>query len=388
MSATFYDLLKYAATGQASPSMTYYDRLRASTLMSGYPERTVTGEPPLIYDAKKEGYLTAWEISGNGVQNGTPSPSSIVPFDGSGSRTGNLCPDTPYKTNYSINANGVETSTTGFCIYRIPVNVNTEYTISQKEHTGGTHVRIHAYKSGMWQEQIAAVPIQNLPSTFTTISDCDEIRISITMTTVPMLNTGQTALPYEPYGYKITPTITSGTDSTTTPIYLGTVETVRKIKKLVLDGTENWVAQGTTQTRTVCALRISDSINVVGKCTHIDWKDSYSSEDNRVTLYNNQIFISIENDILSETTAAGFKAWLADEYANGTPVCIWYVLSTEQTGITNEPLYRIGTYADAIASTNHGAPQIPVLRGQNTLSFSETVQPSSVTITGEIKPTT
>lgn len=35
MSANFYELLKYAATGIASPDMTYYDRMRASTLMGG-----------------------------------------------------------------------------------------------------------------------------------------------------------------------------------------------------------------------------------------------------------------------------------------------------------------------------------------------------------------
>lgn len=34
MSANYYELLKYAATGQASPSMTYYDRMRASAISS------------------------------------------------------------------------------------------------------------------------------------------------------------------------------------------------------------------------------------------------------------------------------------------------------------------------------------------------------------------
>ena len=51
-----------------------------------------------------------------------------------------------------------------------------------------------------------------------------------------MLNAGSTALPYEPYGYKIP--ITCG--GQTVPVYLGEVPTVRRVKKLVLDGTENW----------------------------------------------------------------------------------------------------------------------------------------------------
>lgn len=47
-----------------------------------------------------------------------------------------------------------------------------------------------------------------------------------------MLNTGSTALPYEPYGYKL-PLTVNGVEY---PIYLGEVETTRKIRKLVLTG--------------------------------------------------------------------------------------------------------------------------------------------------------
>ena len=36
MSASFYDLLKFAKTGIASPSMTYYDKLKALELLGKY----------------------------------------------------------------------------------------------------------------------------------------------------------------------------------------------------------------------------------------------------------------------------------------------------------------------------------------------------------------
>lgn len=52
-----------------------------------------------------------------------------------------------------------------------------------------------------------------------------------------MLNLGSTALPYEPYGYKLPLTV----NSTAYPIYLGEAQTTRKIKKLVLTGGEDWV---------------------------------------------------------------------------------------------------------------------------------------------------
>ena len=35
-----------------------------------------------------------------------------------------------------------------------------------------------------------------------------------------MLNSGSTALPYEPYGYRVPVTVTNGTDTQTTNIYL------------------------------------------------------------------------------------------------------------------------------------------------------------------------
>ena len=37
MSANYYELLKYAATGIASPDMTYYDRMRASAISMKKP---------------------------------------------------------------------------------------------------------------------------------------------------------------------------------------------------------------------------------------------------------------------------------------------------------------------------------------------------------------
>ena len=73
MSASFYDLLKYAKTGIASPSMTEYDKLKALAMCkAGFPVKTLTGVPPISF--KSDGTpLTAWSISGNMVQTGTPT---------------------------------------------------------------------------------------------------------------------------------------------------------------------------------------------------------------------------------------------------------------------------------------------------------------------------
>ena len=82
MSASFYDLLKFAKTGIASPSMTAYDKLKAlSMCKAGFPVKTLTGVPPITFQSDGTA-LTAWSISGNMTQTGTPTPSEpIVPTE-------------------------------------------------------------------------------------------------------------------------------------------------------------------------------------------------------------------------------------------------------------------------------------------------------------------
>lgn len=77
------------------------------------------------------------------------------------------------------------------------------------------------------------------------------------------------------------------------------------------------------------------------------------------------------------TTAASFNQWLADQYAAGTPVTIWYVLAAPETAIVNEPLMKIGDYADTLSN----AAQIPTTEGANSITVDTTIQPSEFTAT-------
>ena len=406
MSASYFDLLKYAATGIASPSMTYYDRMRASALMGG-GSSTVTGEPPLIYEAKKAGYLSAWSISGNGVQASTPAPTNPVDFVGCGTKTANLwdkgVPIYAYATDYkkynSANAIALKAGT---------------YTIS----SDGTLPQIQAFHADLspytdiqdviqkdasmyvgWDNR-ALLPAANTfrRTTIVITEDCIITMCCNVMYigTYIMLNTGSSPLPYDPFGWKLTPTVTNGTDSTTTPIYLGTTQTVRRIRKLVLTGQETgWTCDkvGSLYRAILTLPALCEKGNAVA-CYSTHYVYGYGFVENTVyvgTTLQNKLYIndtahayySDPNDAL-----VNWLPYLAAQYDAGTPVTIWYVLTTPQIGITNEPLYRIEDYADTVSSTNTGAPQIPVMRGQNTLSFSETVQPSEVSVTGAIKPTT
>ena len=185
--------------------------------------------------------------------------------------------------------------------------------------------------------------------------------------------------------YKIP--ITCG--SQTTPIYLGQTQTVRRIKKLVLTGDEDWKIRGTTFYLTSISpdyARVPATATYI--CTHFA---AYQKTNSAENIPNNSVAFgySSSNQRLycaytGVDTVDGFKQWLADQYTAGTPVTIWYVLANEQTGIVNEPLCKIGNYADTVSNTNTGAPSIPTVTGHNTLTVDTALQPSEVSITGRI----
>ncbi|WP_294482192.1 hypothetical protein [uncultured Ruminococcus sp.] len=157
-------------------------------------------------------------------------------------------------------------------------------------------------------------------------------------------------------------------------IYLGESQTTRQIKKLVFDGTEDWridsgrftiilndiKSQGLRLTEFYCS-----SYQVIS-----DGR-AYSDVPNNA-IYTGAggpggTYVYIFTD--EYTTTTSFKTYLAQQYANGTPVTVWYVLATEKTGILNEPLRKIGDYADTIDSTQTSA-QIPTAAGSTTISWA------------------
>lgn len=70
--------------------------------------------------------------------------------------------------------------------------------------------------------------------------------------------------------------------------------------------------------------------------------------------YNDYIILCVSGC----TTVAEYQAWLAEQYANGTPVTIWYILETPVTETIT-------------------APQIPV-SGETTIDYDGTLAPSQV----------
>ena len=403
MSANFYELLKYAATGQVSPSMTYFDKMRASMLMGGSVQ-TLTGQPPLSF--KSDGSpITVWSMKGNGSQSGTPTPDAPIQPQFVGVKTaqniqfsyssGSVEIDGITWTMYAdgkLTGEGTSTKGTNYYIANrksLPLKAGT-YTLSWQ---GSKNMNL-IIRNNTKSKTIANIGVTSTTVTFTITDDIPEtdsislyFNTSVSGTTVsvdgyPMLNAGSTALPYEPYGYKI-PITCAGQ---TTPVYLGQVSTVRRIRKLVLDGTEKWGKSSAQAGR--YNLSVSDYMkskgDVTSICTHFDAVAQQTGgryPDKSQSFYagsdTTRFMFLHDADI---ETLADFKSYLAAQYAAGTPVTVWYVLANEQTGIVNEPLAKIGDYADELHSTDAGV-SIPTVKGDNVLTVDTELQPSEISIT-------
>ena len=179
--------------------------------------------------------------------------------------------------------------------------------------------------------------------------------------------------------------------NTTTPIYLGEVQTTRKIKKFVLTGEENWSKDSNKDGiddyfYTDIILGMLPSITPISSHFVSGKRDVVDSVWATGTTANPRVVLEISKSYTGITSAddknvrlAKFKSYLAAQYAAGTPVTVWYVLANEEIGIVNEPLMKIGDYADTVSKAQAGV-EIPTINGSNTLTVDTTLQPSEVSI--------
>ena len=115
--------------------------------------------------------------------------------------------------------------------------------------------------------------INNLTGEVTLSKDIGLIYIQVVENTTvdetvyPMITLStETNTDYEPYGYKL-PIVLGGV---TTNVYLGEVQSTRRIRKLVFDGTEDWnVTSGTNQAAIL--LPIAPLMRIV-LCSHYTTK--------------------------------------------------------------------------------------------------------------------
>ena len=193
-----------------------------------------------------------------------------------------------------------------------------------------------------------------------------------------MLNLGSEALPYEPHGIKI-PIVC---DNQTTNIYLGETQSTRVIKKLILTGEENWERQSG---QVADYFRIPNMPAIPSKvlCTHYVSPDDnivYASSVTGIKMQQSAtygVIIACRPPNISSLTLAGFKQFLANEYAAGHPVTVYYVMATPETTILNEPLMKVEDYADSVVYGSN----IPTAFGQNDIDVNTQIKPLKLDIT-------
>jgi hypothetical protein len=326
-------------------------------------------------------------VKGQSSQASTPSPSNPVDVVGCGERTGNLWnngdtwenddtdtraffqPDIALYDGYTKVGDNVriDVKSNGYK-YLVSITPNTSFTRVSVKHNGSTRDLPLGSVYGEFEA--------NVPVTISFIvNGFDPTTIGGISISNIMLNAGATPQPYEPYGqYKIPILLNSQTINK----YLGEVQTVRQIKKLVLTGQEEgWVKQESlTATDAYQNYNLtSDYLRTEYIVTHMPVNSS--SADTSTHGYIGQMITLCMNKALSLSTVDLFKTWLADEYSAGHPVILYYVLATPQTAVVNEPLMKIGTYADSLTTS------VSCTAGENTLDVQTTVQPSEVTATFE-----
>jgi hypothetical protein len=362
-------------------------------LRGGYTPIIVeyTGTLPITINANGEA-LIDYRIYGNTVQDGVPTPESPVNVVGCGERTENLFDAaTAYGAMYS---GGVITGLSGN-INDIKNKVTADmigktYTISitSLEIPSRAFLTIVVNGTIYWRENELAVN-QRRSFQFTPVTENDLWYITYDTSGIAsykdiMLNLGSTALLYEPYGYKLPMTVSDGNTAQTIPIYLGEVETTRRIKKLVLTGQERYQNYSYASTNGVQIINMFETVYIrasglcniypvstVAGSTSCVWIGSGGGDRN---LY----FVSILSD-MGMSTVDKFKSYVQQQYAAGTPVTVWYVLDEPETGIVNEPLMKIGDYADTIDSSQT-AVQMPTIDGTTVIDYDGEPKPSQVYI--------
>lgn len=337
--------------------------------------------------------LKGVEVEGNMTQTGTPTPDNPVMPEFVGVRTNNLSEWEKGGINTSTGADEAyrTAAQVGTCeqmrsLYT-PCSGNTSYVLHSNHYPVQTFISYYDVNKNYISRSGGSQQGEN--RIFTTPETARYMRAQLAHATQSQvypaveenqqyaITLGSTALPYEPYGYKI-PITCSGQ---TTPIYLGQAQTVRKVKKLVFDGAEKWRSTAVTGglaflLSPVSATKDSNSANVLS--TH--YKPQYRDNDGNIYITNHRIVIvDFSFDLVDS-----FKSYLAAQYANGTPVTVWYVLAEPETAIINEPLCKIGDYADTLTVTDQDVTITPAV-GNDTLSVDTTLPPSKLTVVGHIR---
>lgn len=351
---------------------------------------TITTLPADLY---ADGTAATIGLKGNMSQTGTPTPTNPIQPEETGERTGNLFDADNAEFGKWVNSNGsIATNATYAAGYDIKVGIASgfavkyygdkpySYSMAFYDSNDDFLTRVHRSNPSASYDAFS-VPENAVSARFqVAVNTSDVMTREILKAMKLMLNLGSEALPYEPYGYKIP--ISSA--NTTTPVYLGEVETTRLIGMKIFDGSEAWGASSNNVYYTQDYITNGyhgyvENGDII--CTHYAKSQTPNAQmpDKTIKITGaSSDGYTTSRIYLRDTafsSAAEVQAFMAAQYANGTPICVWYVLATPETAVVNEPLRKIGDYADTVSGIT-----IPTITGKDTFDVLTTLKPSEVSL--------
>ena len=385
--------LPYEPYGNTWQSIPYRKRETATDTITTLPA-----------DVIADGQSASAVIKGNLSQSGTPTPTSPIYPTETGDKTANLCNSITFEKGRIDNGVvGYTSQTTELTttINEITFTTNAQYRGVCSDFIeipdGATELSFSGVFSGAngigkkfvfydtqktWLNADYTVSITIDEETTQIPNNAKYVRLSMTAQSAAtakikklMLNTGSTPLSYEPYGYKIP--ILCG--NTTTNVHLGEVQSTRQIKKLVLTGEETgWNTNGSGDNKFFYFPVVNETVSgTTAFCNQYTQENIGSSTtDVGIGFAGTTQFRIRPNNPSQYTALSDFTNYVKGLYQSGTPIIIWYVLATPTTTTLNEPIRKIGNYADSVSVTG-----IPTTGTAESFDVDTTLKPSEVQLT-------
>ena len=356
----------------------------------------VTSLPVTLYTDGQP--VSSYTLKGNTTTSGTPSPSSPITIAGCGDKTANLSPISTISNSTTDSRTFIRpkmilksgSTQIDYISYADVTSIGQQYfgfnvpegsncdTI-QLIHSGAQADVVLYTITGTWN-----APRYYLGVDFTSINP--SVVGGVSGQSVMLVASSTTPSGYEPYGYKIS---ISSDGAALSPIYLSeplmkldseyanvqdelynTNSISRLVGKAVLTGSE-----GDSQLKSPNSGFFYYKINPYIEqnkgnaiCSHYETQQANNADmsDKRVKESTTTAFGNPDGAIIIKDTTyntlADFKAFLAAQYSAGTPVTVYYVLTTPTT--------------ESIT-----APTITTTGGTATIDVDTTVKPSELDLT-------
>lgn len=322
--------------------------------------------------------ISTYSIKGNTVQDGTPTPSNPVSVNGVGNKTANSLNNSNFLQGGWDAAAGTTPEAnqrSNRCRYSYFFSI-----LSPTVYYDFKDLNVNIVMVDSNGVSLGGSDFRTGTGSFTVLNNTDKISLIIANSDLTQNITPEYVQSKNislDYGYEIP--ISSGQ---TVNNYLGSIQSTRQIYKLELTGNEDWnISLGVFYLGTLTNDYLRSTGDITYISTHYQPYQQQSSAgsvpDGYFGFGNSTAVQRLYVHDSNYSTTDAFKAYLQTQYAAGTPVTVWYVLATEETGIVNEPLMKIGDYADSISN----ATPIPTTDGANSITVDTTVQPSEFTAT-------